>query len=216
MVDPGAAVHDRAQPVVAAGIALVDERRAAGSTATLAHSLAVLGYLHLAVSDFDSSITCAREAAAIARQAEASFAVDAAQICLVSAFGQIQVRRPDQREAAARELRSVLAATLDHRNWFFVGALLAAAVPVTLWSLGARHDALLVQLVGTRHYPNWPDLLPRRGLAEFDPAERAAIDAEALDLDLEGAARRALEVIDGALCTPADAPHASDPGAVNG
>jgi predicted ATPase/class 3 adenylate cyclase len=216
MIDPGAAVHDRSQPVVAAGLALVNERRAAGSTATLAHSLAVLGYLHLAVSDFDASITCAREAATIARQAEASFAVDAAQICLVSAFGQIQMRRPDQRETAARELRSVLAATLDHRNWFFVGALLAAAVPVTLWSLGARHDALLVQLVGARHYPNWPDLLPRRGLAELDPAERAAIEAEALELDLDGATRRALKVIDGALDINADARPATDPEAAHG
>jgi predicted ATPase len=209
MIDPSGAVHDTAQPVVTAGRALVEERRVAGSTATLAHSLAVLGYLHLATSDFDASIACAREAVDVARQAEASFAVDAAQICLVSAFGQIQVRRPDQREPAARELRSVLAATLDHRNWFFVGALLAAAVPVALWSLGARRDALLVRLVGARHYPNWPDLLPRRGLAEVDPAERAAIEAESLDLDLDGAARRALDVIDDAL----GAPHRGQQGA---
>jgi hypothetical protein len=56
--------------------------------------------------------------------------------------------------------------------------------------------------VGARHYPNWPDLLPRRGLAEFDPSERVAIEAESLDLDLDRAARRALDVIDDALGAP--------------
>ena len=161
MIDPST-IDDRADDAVAAGRTLVDERRAAGSNVTLAHSLAVLGYLHLALSDFDRALLCSSEAADLAQDAGAWFAVDAAEICLASALGQVQVRRPDQRSAAARQLRDVLSRTADRRNWFFVGMLLASAAPVTLWSLGDQRTALLARHVGARFYPSWRDLLRAR------------------------------------------------------
>ncbi len=202
MIDP-TSIDDRANVAVAAGRALVDERRAAGSNVTLAHSLAVLGYLHLALSDFDRALLCSSEAADLAQDAEAWFAVDAAEICLASALGQVQVRRPDQRTAAARQLRDVLARTADRRNWFFVGMLLASAAPVTLWSLGDQRTALLARHVGARFYPSWRDLLPRKGVAQIDPDERALIETDASLIDLVGATALVLDAIDGALERPA-------------
>ncbi len=198
MIDPST-IDDRASDAVAAGRALVDERRAAGSNVTLAHSLAVLGYLHLALSDFDRALQCSSEAADLAQDAEAWFAVDAAEICLASALGQVQVRRPDQRSAAARQLRDVLSRTAERRNWFFVGMLLASAAPVTLWSLGDHRTALLARHVGARFYPSWRDLLPRKGVAQIDPAERARIEEDASLVDLAGATAVVLDAIDDAL-----------------
>lgn len=198
MIDPSS-IDARADEAVASGRALVEERRAAGSNVTLAHSLAVLGYLHLALSDFDRALLCSSEAAELAQDAEAWFAVDAAEICLASALGQMQVRRPDQRPAAARQLRDVLSRTADRRNWFFVGMLLASAAPVTLWSLGDQRTALLVRHVGARFYPSWRDLLPRRGVAQIDEAERAQIEADASLVDLAGATALVLDAIDEAL-----------------
>ena len=168
---PREAAFDR--NVLDHGNSVVARCRRNNGQISLAASLAVMSYLHVDRLEFSAAAACATEAASIAQDLGAWFLVDLAQIGMASSLSQLAALGTAGRIEAVEKVRDILVDALAHRNYFFVGNLLADDVAKTLWLVDDRPSAVLVRAVGTRSYATGIDQL------QFDDANDAAFEMTA-------------------------------------
>ena len=163
---------------------------------SLAASLAVMSYLHVDRLEFSEAAACATEAASIAQDLGAWFLVDLAQIGMASSLSQLAAQGASQRIDAVEKVRDILVDALAHRNYFFVGNLLADDVAKTLWLVNDRATAMLVRAVGSRAYATGVDPLPFDGGTDIALELIAAAEHQARHLTLPDAALSAVQALE--------------------